>query len=427
MVLFRKSFLAVIVCIVAGLLLLVIANLIPARLMSEECQESTNTFIEEGMYPKEVYSQRTLDSFTDIWMLLITAYPGEEPSLEKAICAYSQHVEGEELSESFFELFTNQTEKPVITNAYERYWHGYQISLKPLLTTLNYQQIRKLNAFVLYGLMFAVSWGFLKKQQACLFPFLIMMLFAAPTAIVNSLQFSSVFYITFFVLLIMLWCPDRCLNPKHIWWVFLFSGIATAYLDFLTAPTLSLTIPLCMECAVLSGQSGWKGNIKTLLLCVIAWFFGYAGMWAGKWLIAWFFQGKEFTDSLIYSIRFRSAADGDGNVGIDLGTRFSALKTNWWYLSINPQLVFLTLGYVGVTGALAIRKIRILGQRFFSDMILFVIPLGMPILWIFVLSNHSSVHFWFTYRTLIPIVFCLLYPLTKGAMLQACSQLSESR
>ena len=56
--------------IVVGYLLLVLSYLIPLNMGNSNMQYSSMTLSQEGKYPQEIYSRRTLDNFTDSLMLL---------------------------------------------------------------------------------------------------------------------------------------------------------------------------------------------------------------------------------------------------------------------------------------------------------------------------------------------------------------------
>ena len=58
-------------------------------------------------------------------------------------------------------------------NGYFRYWHGYQAVLRPLLVFFQIHQIRFINGFVFYGLLFAIFLLLYKKSRGAHWLFLL--------------------------------------------------------------------------------------------------------------------------------------------------------------------------------------------------------------------------------------------------------------
>ena len=143
------------------------------------------------------------------------------------------------------------------------------------------------------------------------------------------------------------------------------------------------------------------------------WFVGYAVMWSGKWAIALCVQKQTFFDSLIHSIRFRSASVNEQGESIarlqgltrNIGTLFSIKYINLvlagtvcFYL----RYLFIERRDAAGTGRRKEKKWQ------------YVIPFAIPLLWMAVLSNQTYNHHWFTYRMLAPCVFCILSMLSDA-------------
>ena len=79
---------------------------------------------------------------------------------------------------------------------YPRYWHGYQVILKPLLFMTDYLGFRSINQIVLLtlsALILAAMYKF--GQRKIMIPFLLTLLFLRPKAIAFSLQYLSLIHI----------------------------------------------------------------------------------------------------------------------------------------------------------------------------------------------------------------------------------------
>jgi len=365
--------------------------------------DSNGVFVLESVYPTDHMAKRNLDNFTDALMLSTAAYSGTESPLEKAIFAYRHYVPEENPVSSYIEIFSDSTDEVAQTN-YPRYWHGYLVFLKPMYALFNYMQIRDINRIIQYSLLIAAFLLMYKKAKAALFPFAIAILYLAPTTICQSLQYSSVYYITLLSVFLILLNPRDILNNNKIIYLFLLSGISTAFLDLLTFPSLSLTVPLCILCVMIK-EKPVKSGLKLILNCCLAWFIGYAGMWAGKWLLASLVGGREFIDSLRHSIQFRSSALTEASKAI---SRFDGMKNSVKTMFGVKDINIFTLIFAAMSAIILIAKRKSVRKSLSNTSMLLIIPMAISFLWMLGMCNHTYVHSFFTYRTAIPIVLCPL-------------------
>ncbi len=421
----RKSAVIIALCIVTGYLLLSLSYLIPAKSMTDGAYRTDTTLAAERAYYVERYSDRLLDNFTDSIMLLTAEYPGDESAFDKAINAYMfNHVGAGGPVESYVDFHSgsqNIAQSEIITTAYAKYWHGYQLFLRPLISMMNYDLIRKLNTAVQFFLVIIVLLLMKRRAEECTFPFAIMLLFMAPTAIGRSLQYSSVYYVMLIVILLILWNPGNRLNDGNIIYLFLLSGVMTVYLDLLTAPTISLTAPLCVYCVLRRDDLSGKDALKMVIKCSFFWAAGYAGMWIGKWILAVIGAGPDFFNELLGSMKYRLSSTSTTQV-----TRAGTLRLNLEYLFQNKFVALFALIYALImTAADFHERKKLTKHTLFSAGVLFAISI-VPVAWIVILSNHSNIHAYFTYRTLCPAVFCMLTALSLNDSLMppACKRQS---
>lgn len=402
----RNCLLGLVLAILVGFLLVSLSNRIPVDGITQNLKESAEVFKREGTYPHETYSEQRLDNYTDCIILGVCAYPGGESTLDRAVNAYYSQISGKNPCDSFVAIYGENAKDGVYRHAYARYWHGYQILLRPLLTVFNYSQIREIYAVVQYTLLAAVLLLTLRRSRELLLPFLLCILLLSPTAIADSLQFGTVYCISLTACILLLGDPKRLYDNGRLPYLFFASGIGTAFFDFLTAPTLTLTIPLCFVCArmVSDSSTGMKPCLKLLLRCVILWFVGYAGMWGGKWCIGALSNGLSFFGTIQNQMEYRLSATNQK----EQVSRLSVLGTNLACLFNNGHLTVLTAAYAAVAVLFGIRTKKEERRKAIGRVSLFAVPMAVSLLWIILLSNHSSIHFWFTYRTLAPAVFALL-------------------
>lgn len=391
--------------ILVGYLALVLSYCIPPAMQTDEINESTAVFSQEGSYPLDTFSGVYLDNFTDSIMLQVASYSGDESVFEKAACSYYWRVSGMSPVPSFLRLHS-AAESTASRVSYARYWHGYQVVLRPLLTMFNYGQIRLINlAFqtVLLAVLLVIIG---KRMPLCSVPFMFLILFLTPTANYKSLQYSSMYYIMLCAVLILLLFCDRIQTIQGgngVYYFFLLLGMVTAYMDFLTFPTISLTVPLCLFCVIRQTESGASlaRTIRLLLFCCVSWAAGYAGMWAGKWLIAFANQGPSFIETLSDVMSVRSSTV----VGIEI-TRFDAVLDELKELAGNKALFAAAFAYgigqivMGIRGKPAFKKMC-------AVCIPYILVAVIPLAWTMFMANHTRTHT-FTFRNLAPCVFALL-------------------
>lgn len=398
--------------ILLGFLLLLLSFLFPGALCARQEKAAAAILKEEGTYPLEIYSQRQMDNYTDSLMLLEAADEGTESLLDKAVNIYHTAEKGRSPAATLADQLEPGTVK-TYRNAYSRYWHGFLIFLKPAYALLGFNGIRTLNLAIQHGLLTALLLLLYRRRTACLLPFLLTVLFLAPTAIGKSLQFSSVYYIILIESILLLWNPKQLLSGDRVGYLFLFSGMLTAYLDLLTYPTAALTVPLVLLCVrELREETGRREALRRMLLCVLLWFVGYAGMWAGKWLIAAAYNGGDFVTGLLNTMKKRTS---ETNAYRDHVSRGRALWVNIKMMFENRHLLLLTAFYAIAQSALCLRSRGGTGKGYGAGLLLFLIPAAVPVGWNLLLSNHGTIHCWFTYRALAPALFSLLTALSLAA------------
>lgn len=412
----KTSIIIVALCILAGYLLLSFSYLIPAETMADEAYGTNMTLAAESTHNTERYSGRPLDNFTDALMLLTSEYPGNESIFDKAVNIYRFENADPNIAymnnpyRTYLNIHNDGLENAEIgikTVSYPRYWHGYQIFLRPLYSVVNYDSIRILNTALQFSLVIVILLLMYRRAAQCTVPFIIMLLFMAPTAIGKSLQYSSVYYVMLTAILLILWNPRNVLNDKNMIYLFLLSGAATAYLDLLTAPTISLTAPLCVYCVLRKDAFSAKELLKVVLKCSFFWFAGYAGMWMGKWILAAVWNGADFCNELLHTMKYRASSTSTTQV-----TRAGTLLLNIENLFLNEFVTLFALIYALImTATIFFRRKKLTKHTFFSAGVILVISI-IPVAWIVFLSNHSKVHDYFTYRTLCPAVFCFLTALS---------------
>jgi len=401
--------------ILIGFLLVTATYLLPLENIQENVRESAATVESEGSYPFLYSNWRStrLDNFTDSIMMLIAAYEGDQGLIGNAMLSTYTRFADCDPAEGLVKWATGATDG-METHSYARYWHGYLIWLKPLLEVCNYSQIRVINTVLQILLMaaaLAAMW--VKKQKRLLLPFLLMWLFLTPVALFKSFQFSWIFYVCTISTLVLLLRYQKLDANRSFYLLFLITGMATSYVDFLTYPLITLGVPLAVY-VVLRGRRTWKQGVADVAALSLVWGIGYVGIWAGKWALCSLLTGSDvlLTVQGNISARMSNAYDAEVFTWVDTVKRNIEAYNHWIYLG--PFLLCLA-GYALLYGReqIHIRDRRLaVGSAWIGGTLLpLLLAALIPFAWYFVASNHTYIHYWFAHRTLaisalaVPAVF----------------------
>lgn len=387
-------------CIIIAVSALTEVYSIPTDRIKGNVTESAQIFNDEGEYP-QVYSwcKSKLDNVTDGLMLLIAEHENGDSALKDAMEVKWNLIEGKSASvslvyNSIWDIDYTKTDK------YSRYWHGYLVYLKPLLTVFNYGQIRIINTVVLI-LLIAVLFLilFFKNKKELILPFLITILIAAPTVIFKSLQFTHCFSMIIISSIFMLLIEKSKNFNTNALYLLLLTGISTAFFDLLTYPIATYCIPAALYLFITK-----KENFKDVFLKVIktgvSWALGYFGFWASKWVVGSLILRENIMTNAIESVQIRTSSSGIEAFFSNIGKNVSDfVSTPFIFLAAAFLLFVIIKTFIGKTGN---------KTDFNTFVIPYVIVAIVPFAWYVVLQNHSLYHHFFTHKALLGCVFALM-------------------
>lgn len=361
--------------------------------------ESGEQLIQEGYYPDimALYNTR-LDNFTDAIMINTASFTNSSPLLERVFANYRYDISDKgQIEDLYYSRLGEEADIP----SYSRYWHGYVPFLKLMLFFTNYHGIRQINS-IFQMLIFVLIISFLVKRKNVIYglAYTFCWLSLIPTAILFSLQYSSIYYIYSISLLLILLNPKQIITTIGYPVFFIIIGIFTSWIDFLTYPIVTLGIPLIM---VFNLNDIY--NIKKIFLVYIklslAWGFGYLGMWGLKWILSSIYLHQNVIQNAFKAIVFRTSNSYNDETW-----------TKWYVIKLN-MLHYFHLSYLAfflffiVVCFIMVRNIKIV-QGFFLKVqlyISYVLIIPMPFVWFFALSNHTKIHHNFTFRCLSISIF----------------------
>lgn len=299
----------------------------------------------------------------------------------------------------------------------QRYWMGYKVWLRPAFILFTYVDMRVVMLYVFAALVLACL--FLLRARfgtATAVGFGAAMVLGHTMWVPWLFQYFEVFWIA---LAAMIWLLRRYAAPRvpvrRLAMLFLIIGMATQYFDFLTAPPLTLCLPLAvvlladMQTDAVDMAERWA---RFLWPCV-TWAFGWLFGWAAKWPLSSRLLGWDVVGNALQQIRYRSALRGDTpgdpvNVlhalarNVFCFTPFSELRSR----GAMPLYVAVQAVFACVLVWLAVRVLRRRpGRRQWTAVLPALCCAALPYLWFIAMAGHTEIHFIFTYRSQIASAF----------------------
>jgi hypothetical protein len=375
---------------------------IPTEPIKKHVMDSVSVFETEGIYPVlgKGYDKQ-LDNFTDALMLQNSFYINEDADIwDNTISVYNFWYPDSDPVNNLIQYHKGNRDYSV--GDYSRYWHGYLTVLKPMVYFTDYLGIRDINmilqSILLIAAVFVIG-RYLSWKYAI--PFLAAMYFLHPGVILYSLQFSTIYDLTLiFSILTVLLFRKKAEWERGIFWL-LVIGIVTNYMDFLTYPALTLGIVLTLF-VCMQKEKTWQEKLRTVFLCSFGWGLGYAGMWAGKWILGSLITRKNLFAEALTQAQIRASSDISGRA---VGRIWPILKNLYFGFYGNEWLAVVSALCLA---AAIIRVVRKKDRQAVLGLLPFLMIAAIPFCWYVVLSNHTAIHTFFTYRTLAVSVFAVM-------------------
>lgn len=395
--------------VVIMLSLLIGAAKVPRSSIQVKMQESSEYLLSQSSLYNIMPSVRgsSIDHYADAVLLSIAYYLEPDDSFRSVMWANYYGIESQDMLHYFSETVT----KDVPPNMeYLRYWHGSVVFVRLMHLFLNLKQIYIFHAVLIAALtilLISVLWRGKYKEEA----------------IISGIALSSIsiWFVPFcleytWVFLVMLVASviavNRAIQNKGNWGIFfLITGMITVYLDFLTAETLTLLIPLLL---ILRIQ---KDNIKKHYLwwlsvqSCVSWIVGYLGMWITKWVMA----------SVI--LRIDVLPYVTGHIEERLGGGLGLTQSEFLKAAIIRNLACMSPYGYGIYGAIVIlllifalvfrpvlmNELQICKRKNVGRIVLFLVLGVVPYVRFLILHNHSVLHNPFTYRAQAATVMALCF------------------
>ena len=307
--------------------------------------------------------------------------------------------------------YNSVTEAAFDNNGYPRYWNGYLLTLRPTMTQFTYHQIRYISMFVLLTAFSFCFSGIHRKLNAVIaVGFAISMIACFLVFIGESLQYFSVFMILFATLLLILYTPFFR-DPANSALLLFASGMITNFFDMLTAPLLTLGIPLILILCLSikdSNTSSFLNRIRLIITHSLTWGFGYALCWISKWGIGTLATGENIFEDALKTAKFR--VEGSEAIPLDRSLMFRLNFETYFFAKGHKPAVIILILILGLMLFL-IKKHK---SDWKETALSFLMISVFPYIWFFVFANHSQLHYFYTYRIQAITLFSVFAALGCG-------------
>lgn len=362
--------------------------------------ESAQTIEKEGVYPRVILNSEKsqLDNFTDSWMLTIAMGVDGKTPIDRAMsCYYKFNKDSKDKADNLLRVIRGEKTEEY---EYTRYWHGYQVFLRPLLQVFNYEEIRYINIFGIIVLFMLASYLLKEKiGTGSAIAFIISMLMSMIIIVPMSMQFSSIYYITMISIVLLTIFSKKIMKKNLMYAYFFLIGALTSFFDLLTAPIMTLGFSLIVYNYLELRENSIQKNTVEIISKSFSWGMGYLMAWSGKWIIAEFITKKNIISNALDQVLSRTSSKVNE---IEISKIDVITKNIYKYIEgVDIKLVLLLI-------IITLILFIIMKKKNSINMLPTLLVAIYPIVYYFVMANHSFVHFWFTYRNLTISCFAIL-------------------
>lgn len=305
--------------------------------------------------------------------------------------------------------YYNPVQASVSINQYPRYWHGYQVILRPLTVVFQVQELRYLGMLLFYLLFFRSAWLVAKKTKpVCAMLYVLTIASGYLVAVTTCFQYLTSFYVLFAALIFLL-SGKGTVRPANLLLYFFVVGMVENFFDFLTYPVITLGIPLILLLWMKAReeQADFRDNFIFMIRSSLSWGFGYALTWIAKWGITVVVLGVRYFWRTMSVVQYR--LQGSEEEPLDrIGTIQRNLKA-WMNVQDGGVISWskVVVVIMMVTLLLVLWK-KLKDWRTILAYVPILLVAVYPYIWYLVMSNHSQIHYWYTYRAQLVTLFGIL-------------------
>lgn len=352
------------------------------------------------------------DNYADAILLNVSWNMGKGSPFISSLDTW--YYDGETLGENAGLYLSVIEEEIELNNDYSRYWHGSAMLVRFMHLFTDVSGMKICGFAVILVLSFITIGILLKNRHWDLAVALLLSMAAVQIWNVRlSLEYQPSFILGFLFCILYLWMERK--SNFYLTMLSVAGGVSIAFFDFLTTETVVLLLPLILVISVRASENRlgeFKDNVCMLATCGCCWLLSYVGTFFVKWTVASFVTGSNKFLIGLASAGERIAGSLPGEVDdnlfllipksvvANLTMLFGGQnRIEWGRVFVGLLITVLILGsllylFYKKSNPTATKLLAILGS--------------VVILRFIILSNHSYLHEFFTYRALISPIMAVL-------------------
>jgi hypothetical protein len=418
----RQCSLAFVLAIGMYLLVLMLGILLPS---DSKITASLRSAVQQGLLTDDIILRpsdfgqfgHSFDMFSECVGLTTNLGTGDRPILYRVLASPfvssdTSKPAGVVGSQPCGDLVQAVEDHPKANLTYLRFWHGYQVYMRVVLTIAGLGKLRVFNAVILYGCLLYLcfrleGWFGWLAVPIFLLPYALQSdLLSAPLVTVQALPLAW----SYLSVAIFMQQLEKSHKASNSLFVFTFlSGSIYNFISMLFTPQL---IPALMAFMMLAAYVRWDGDRSRRLLALLqagclalVWFLGFGLTWIAKWAISASYLGvAAVRDSVAPAASGMHYLSHDNPRYHRLFGATSLLLQPWLVRTLVLELVMVAaIIYFRRSPNGARRSVQARNWAFLLS------PMLIVLTWTEVMHFHSAEHPTFAYRAmLLAIIFPLL-------------------
>lgn len=298
---------------------------------------------------------------------------------------------------------------------YLRYWHGSIIIVKPLLTILTLEQIYILNLVILIILLGMLIALLIKKKYYSIALALVIGLIAVAIWYVPfCFEYMWTFIIMIVASIISLKIESNNYQNKNqkLYMLYFITGMLTCFFDFLTTEIITILIPITIVLSIRMKENRLKDlkqEATFLIKSLLVWGISYSFMWISKWAIS----SVVLNINAIDFVKDRAMERINGKIA-DIPTWKMMIitirnnLTTLYPINIIEQEKSIVVSIIIAIIVLLILTTDKKSKEKIKYMFLMIAIGIIPYIRYVVLLNHSYRHSFFTFRSQLTTIMCIV-------------------
>ena len=397
-------------------LFLVGTAMIPNNLIQENMKKSAVVIGKEKAFAYQDGDKMNgiADNYADSIWVNIAWFMGRENPMKNSLDTW--YYDGEEAGENIG-LYRAVTEEAVNPNTdYTRYWHGTAGVIRILHLFTDVTGIKSMGFLMILALAAVLMILLIRDgKDSVAVAFFLAICMIKIWNVRLSMEYQPAFVIAFFMCILYL-CMEKRGSDKLLL-LAIMGGELIAFFDFLTTETIVILLPLILVITVrtLDGRIGTgKENVRLVFTQGIAWMTSYAITIFMKWMLSTVITGENKFLTALHMAKERVGGsvhmEESGNKFFQMLLAPAANLTVLFGGTKRIELLSLLAG-IGLLMLFLFLFIVCMwkGAEEIKTAVKILFLLGtLIVVRYMVLSNHSYLHAFFTYRGLISMILALL-------------------